>query len=287
MFHKRAYDILTFNDFKSGMTEDLMTTNTQIMGIVNLTPDSFSDGGLTQTLDDAIRQIQLFSDQGADWIDIGAESSRPGADPVSLEDEWARLAPILKAYQKVCSLPLSLDTTKAEIARRGLDLGVSMINDISAGQSDPDMFSIVAKQNCPIVLMHMQGTPQTMQKNIRYDDVIKDVYHCLDSRVSAAKDAGIQDIWIDPGIGFGKTPEQNLTIIKSLDAFKPLNCPILIGTSRKSFIHHVFASETHERLPGSLISAMVSVQNGADVVRVHDVKQTKEAMMMLEALTHV
>ncbi len=210
----------------------------KVMGIVNLTPDSFSDGGRLAGRDEAVRHARRLVDEGADLLDLGGESSRPGSEPVSLDEELRRVIPVVEALASELGVPISIDTTKAEVARRALDAGAAIINDISAMGADPDMGRVVAATGAGVVLMHMQGVPKTMQDDPRYDDVVGEVYDFLARRVEWAESIGISRdrIAIDPGIGFGKTIDHNLEILRNLRRFDTLGCAVLIGTSRKGFL---------------------------------------------------
>ncbi len=254
------------------------------MGVLNVTPDSFSDGG--QFLDPAAALAharQMIAD-GADIIDIGGESSRPGSESVSLEDEIARVIPIIDALAGSVSVPISIDTTKPEVARLALEHGATIVNDIS-GLRDPEMIAVVAKAKAPVVIMHMQGAPKSMQQDPQYTDVIAEIKDFFKMQITKARAAGITDITIDPGIGFGKTLEHNLIILKNLAAFKDLGCPLLVGTSRKSFIGALTGGlPTTERLEGTLASIAIAVFNGADIVRVHDVKAARRAIQVSAAI---
>ena len=254
------------------------------MGIVNITPDSFSDGGQYLQPDQAMAHIETLIQEGADIIDIGAESSRPGASPLTAEEEISRLKPILTQYKSYFSIPLSVDTTKAEVAAFALDCGATIINDISGFRADPNLPKIVSRYKATVILMHMQGTPQTMQQHPHYESVIDRVKQALSESIQMAISAGIKDIIIDPGIGFGKTLNHNLDILKHLDKFKSLGYPLLIGTSRKSFIGTLTGDAVENRLEGSIASGLFAVLKGAAILRVHDVKAHKKALQVFEAL---
>lgn len=261
------------------------------MGILNVTPDSFSDGGLFCDPVRAVARALQMVEEGADIIDVGGESSRPGSEPVSVEEELRRVVPVIRALraelQKRGSdskpIAISVDTTKAVVAAQAVEAGATIINDISAGRFDPEMFSVAAKFGATICLMHMQGTPTTMQQAPHYEDVVAEVKKFLSERITAAETAGIarEKIWIDPGIGFGKNVEDNIRLLRELNAFQELNCPILIGASRKSFLGALTGAPVHERLPGSLAAAALAVRNGAQILRVHDVAATKQFLKIL------
>lgn len=249
------------------------------MGIVNATPDSFSDGGLAFTFEDAIKRAEGLVAEGADILDIGGESSRPGAVDVSIEEEIRRVIPVVAALAQRTSVPISVDTTEPEVARLALDAGASIINDIRALE-DPAMLALAAGSDAGVVLMHMQGNPRTMQINPQYVDVLAEVLAFLTDRVERAERAGIarERIAIDPGIGFGKTAEHNLTLLRNLDHFASLGCAILIGTSRKRFLGSVTGRDASGRMIASVISSLAGCVRGAAVVRVHDVGAMVDAV---------
>jgi len=260
-----------------------------IMGILNITPDSFSGDGLYGCSLDRIREIaEQMSAEGADCIDIGGESSRPGARAISAKEEIARVLPVIKMLTKKIKIPLSVDTYKPEVAKVALDNGVSMINDIT-GLSNEKMRRIIAKFKAAAVIMHMQGRPQTMQVNPHYQDVCAEVLDYLEQRVNQAVEAGIprSRMMIDPGIGFGKTVEHNLILLKKLKMFYSLGLPILVGCSRKSFIGKLLNVEVNQRVLGTLSASLVAAQNGAHMLRVHDVKELKQGLKILQAIRTV
>ena len=256
---------------------------TLIMGILNVTPDSFYDGKLFFNPDKAIEHAKQMVKDGADIIDVGGESSRPGSEPVSEEEELRRVSPIIKKLKDEIKVPISIDTYKPRVAEECIKLGASIINDIN-GLRNEEMINAAAKYKVPVIIMHMKGSPKTMQKNPEYKDVVKEIKQFLAQQIKKTKKAGIRDIIIDPGIGFGKTTEHNLEILKSLDKFKELKCPILIGTSRKSFIGNITGLPVNERLEGTLASIAIAVMNGANIMRVHDVKECKRALMVADAV---
>lgn len=259
-------------------------SRTYIMGIINVTPDSFSDGGQFLSPDQALKQIERQIQEGADLIDIGAESTRPGAQKVTLEEEIQRLEPILRVYKRHFDTPLSLDTSKSETASMGLAYGVDIINDISALRADPEMAAVANKHRCPVILMHMQGEPATMQSRPQYTHVVTEVVDFLAERLEFARRAGLTDIILDPGIGFGKSPDHNLQLIKHVDALKRLDCPVLMGVSRKSFIGAITGAEVQNRLPGSLAAAVFAAMSYSHFIRVHDVAAHKQALQIADAL---
>jgi len=259
---------------------------TLIMGILNVTPDSFSDGGLFAKAETAVEHAERMAAEGADIIDIGGESSRPGAEPISAEVEMDRVLPVIEKLANTTEIPISIDTYRSSVARKALELGACMVNDISALRGDADMAAVVAEAGAPVVLMHMQGTPKNMQADPHYDCVISEIISFLRTRIQAAVDAGIspENIIIDPGIGFGKTVAHNLEIIRRLRDFKTLGKLILIGTSRKSFIGKVLDLPTDDRLEGTAATIATAIANGADIIRVHDVKEMARVARMTDAI---
>jgi dihydropteroate synthase len=257
------------------------------MGIVNVTPDSFSDGGSYFSPEQAVAHGLRLAAEGADILDIGGESTRPGAAPVSAVEEADRVLPVLTELAVQVDIPLSIDTMKAEVARRALAAGAEIIYDVSALRFDPEMGHVAAESNAPVVLMHMRGAPQTMQQNIHYQSLIDDIRKFLEERIEHAVSAGIalENIIIDPGIGFGKSVEKdNFSILKNLGAFTALGRPILVGTSRKCFIGKVLGTPVHEREEGTAATVAIAVYNGAHIVRVHDVKSMKRVAAVANAI---
>lgn len=264
----------------------LVLDRTLVMGVLNVTPDSFSDGGRYLEPDAAVKHALEMVEEGADVIDIGAESSRPGAEPVPEEEELRRLIPVVREVCRRVTVSVSVDTTKAAVARQALDAGAVIVNDVSALQADPAMASVVAKAGAGLVLMHRQGTPKTMQQAPRYGDVVADVREFLRERMQAAGRAGIaaDHILLDPGIGFGKNLSHNLALLSRLDELHPLGRPILVGVSRKSFIGEIIGRRTGDRLMGTAAAVAVAVLRGAGMVRVHDVKVMKDVVRMVDAI---
>ena len=257
-----------------------------VMGILNVTPDSFSDGGRFFSNSSIGAQVDTMVEAGADIIDVGGESSRPFAEPVSIEDELARVLPAIRQIRERSTIPISIDTTKAEVARKALDEGADIINDISALRFDPNMISLVRENEVPVIIMHMQGTPSDMQVDPHYDDVVVDIKDFFKERIAWAEENGVSGkrFIIDPGIGFGKTVEHNLSILKRLAEFSELGCPVLIGHSRKSFIGKLLNTEVGERdVATAAISALCAVK-GVSILRVHDVEKTVEAVRLAEAI---
>lgn len=259
---------------------------TYVMGILNVTPDSFSDGGLYQSVELAVRRAREMVGQGADIVDIGGESTRPGAQPVSLKEELGRVLPVIEELARVIDVPISVDTMKAEVARRALEAGAHIINDVSGLHADPGVARVVADYGAAVVIMHMKGTPGTMQHNPTYECVVSEIGSYLKRAVEGAVEAGIarDRIIVDPGIGFGKTTEHNLTILRRLREFKALGQPLLVGTSRKSLIGNVLNLPANERLEGTAATVAASIMNGADIIRVHDVKEMKRVAVMTDAI---
>lgn len=259
---------------------------TLVMGVLNITPDSFSDGGKYLEKEKALKRVMEMMDEGADIIDIGGESSRPGSKPVSLNDELDRVIPVVQEIAKAGDIPISIDTTKAEVARQAIENGVDIVNDISAFRFDTDMAGVCAKYDMPVILMHMRGTPETMQKDLTYDDLMSEIFEYLYERVDFAKGAGIKSekILIDPGIGFGKSMEDNLKIINRLEEFKGFGLPIVIGTSKKSFIGKTLNLDIDDRLEGTAATVAAAILKGANIVRVHDVKEMKRVVDMADAI---
>jgi dihydropteroate synthase len=261
---------------------------TYLMGVVNVTPDSFSDGGRYATVKAAAAQGEALAKAGADLLDIGGESTRPGAEPVPIQVELERVLPVLEALRARTDVPLSIDTRKAAVARRALGAGASMVNDVSGLGHDPQMAGVVAEAGAALCLMHMQGTPQTMQADPHYDDVVAEVLEALVVSIDRAVAAGVprSRLWVDPGIGFGKTTGHNLFLLRHLAEFRVLGAPVLVGTSRKRFLGALAGGRPPEqRLPGTLASvAAVAVLQGADVVRVHDVAEAKDALEVADAI---
>jgi dihydropteroate synthase len=257
-----------------------------IMGVLNVTPDSFYDGGRYSNSKQAVERALQMVEEGADIIDIGGESSRPGSNPVEEKEELERVIPVIKKLADKINVPISIDTYKAGVAKRAIDVGASMVNDISALRMDEKMANVVRSSEVPVCLMHMQGTPRNMQKNPRYKDVVSEIFAFLKERIEFCEQAGIniERTIVDPGIGFGKTVLHNLEILKNLDQFKSLGRPIMIGVSRKSFMGKVLQLEPEERLEGSLASTVWCMMKGASILRVHDVRETKRAVTMVEAI---
>ena len=257
----------------------------RVMGIVNVTPDSFSDGGLYLDAEAAIAHGLKLAAAGADVLDIGGESTRPGAEPVGAEEEVRRTEPVVKALAEA-GYSVSIDTSKAEVAAAALDAGARIVNDVTAFRGDPEIAPLCAERGCDVVLMHMLGSPRTMQDDPHYDAVVNDVKSFLSERVELAVAAGVAEerIWVDPGIGFGKTLEHNLELLRRLGELRDLGRPIIVGTSRKRFIGAITGREADQRIGGTVASNVLALLNGADAFRVHDVAEAKEALDVAEAL---
>jgi len=268
------------------MSGNLSGNRPLVMGIVNVTPDSFSDGGMYLSSEKAIEHARKLVEEGADIIDIGGESSRPGAVSITDEEEIERVQPVLEGLIPSIAVPISIDTRKAKVAKMACELGATIINDISGLQEGPEIAEVAARFETHLVLMHMRGTPATMQVGIQYTDLIGEISSFLATAAELAMSAGVdkEKIIIDPGIGFGKTVEHNFTLIKKLDLLAKLGYPILIGVSRKSFIGKSLDLPVDERLEGSLAAAIYAAIKGAAIIRVHDVLSTVRALKILELI---
>lgn len=257
-------------------------TRVRLAGILNVTPDSFSDGGALRGVEDAVARGLELVRQGADWVDVGGESTRPGAAPVSVAQELERVVPVVQGLSDQ-GVPVSIDTRKPDVARACLAAGAQVVNDVG-GFVDPDMVQAVADAGAGAVVMHMRGVPQTMQQDTDYEDLIAQVSAFLADRIQVLRAAGVRRIWADPGIGFGKSPQGCVELLAGLSRFKVLDVPLYVGASRKSFLAHVTgATDPRERLGGSLGAAAVAALNGASVLRVHDVEHTRQLLRVLEA----
>lgn len=287
---RKLFDNISRNSFtlKTPKREIALGDHTLIMGIINVTPDSFSDGGIFSTASEAVEHGVKMVEEGADILDVGGESSRPGSDTVSTEDELKRIIPVIKGLQKEVSVPVSIDTTKADVARIAVDSGAEIINDISAMRFDKEMSKVAAELGTPVILMHMRGTPKNMQEgDLTYQSLRREIIEFLKNRIEKAKSCGIdiENIIIDPGIGFGKTAGDNLRILKYLKELKTLGRPILVGTSRKAFIGKITGEEVPQmRISGTAATVAAAIMNGANIIRVHDVKTMKHVAMMADAI---
>jgi dihydropteroate synthase len=260
---------------------------TYLMGVLNVTPDSFSDGGDFNTIETAIVQAKKLVAEGTDIIDIGGQSTRPGAEQISLEEELNRVIPVIKALREEISLPISIDTTKASVAQAAVAAGADMVNDISGGTYDANMLPVVAQLGVPIILMHMRGTPQTMLQLTDYQDFIGEIYQFFAERIEQAIQAGISrsHLIIDPGIGFAKNYEQNLELLRRLSDFQSLNVPILVGSSRKSFIGRILnQNDPKLRVWGTAATCCAAIAGSADLLRVHDVAEMYDVCRVADAI---
>lgn len=255
------------------------------MGILNVTPDSFSDGGKFTHIDTAMNQVRQMLAEGAAIIDIGGESTRPGAQSVSVEEELARVIPVIEAIRAEMDTPISIDTSKPEVMLQAVHAGADMVNDVNALRQDGAV-EVVAELGVPVCLMHMQGQPRTMQTSPQYEDLLGDIKKFFDERIKICMSAGIkqEQILLDPGFGFGKTPEHNLSLIKHLDAFADFNMPMVVGVSRKSTIGYILSKEVDDRLYGSLALVSMAVTNGASIIRAHDVSATLDVIKICQAI---
>ena len=257
------------------------------MGVLNVTPDSFSDGGQFNEINSAILHVDKMLKNGADIIDIGGESTKPGSEPVSANEESKRIVPIIKAIKnEYKDILISVDTYKSSVAKKAIEAGADFVNDISGLTFDDEMVSLLAQRNIPVVIMHINGKPKTMQKNILYSDLISDMKRFFIKQCEYAINSGIKEnnIIIDPGIGFGKTFDHNFTLLKRLKEFEDLGFPILIGPSRKAFIGDVLNLPSNERVEGTIATIVAGILNGANIIRVHDVKEIKRATIVTEKI---
>jgi len=266
-------------------TGEIVLNRTRVMGILNVTPDSFSDGGRYFDAEAAVRHALDLVDAGADLIDIGGESTRPGSDPVSADEEWRRVGPVIRELTKKVEIPLSIDTMKPDVAAKAIEAGASIVNDVS-GMRDSSMVRLAAKSRVGVVAVHMLGNPKTMQEHPAYTDVVGEVRSFLTERIRVLEGAGLtsEAIAVDPGLGFGKTLDHNLALLTNLDQMVTLGHPIVVGVSRKSFIERLGGGASGERLSGSLAAAAFAVTKGAHVVRAHDVRETVRAMRVVDGL---
>jgi dihydropteroate synthase len=269
---------------------DKLNSKTLIMGILNVTPDSFHDGGKHNTIKQALIHTEQMISEGADIIDVGGESTRPGSNSVSEKEELRRVIPIIDAINKNFEIPVSIDTTKSMVARQALDSGATIVNDISGLSFDPALADIVSKYEAQIILCHTSSRPVDMQKKTLYENIVEDIYNYLQNSIKISEDCGIlsDNISIDPGFGFGKTANHNLLLLKSLSKFKKLDKKVVIGTSMKSFIGKILQSDDIEqRILGTFATIVISILNGADIVRVHDVKTMKVAVQIADSVRNV
>jgi dihydropteroate synthase len=258
--------------------------NPKLMGVVNVTPDSFSDGGLFLDAEAAVAHGRELAGDGAEILDVGGQSSRPGAEEVGAEEELARVVPVVAGLADTATV--SIDTSKAAVAEAALDAGASIVNDVSALRHDPEIGAVCAVRGAGLILMHMQGDPRTMQENPVYDDVVDDVKAFLAARLEAAVDAGVPEerVWLDPGIGFGKDLDHNLELLRRLGELRELGRPLVVGTSRKSFLGRIDGSPVGDRLGGTIASSILAAAEGADILRVHDVAEAAQAARVANAI---
>lgn len=262
--------------------ELLLFDRPKVMGVLNATPDSFYNQGRKSDLISLLHEAEAMLGEGAEFLDIGGMSTNPHSKIISPEEEWLRLKPVIKELRKAFPKAyLSVDTYRASIAQKAADLGIDLINDISAGEMDRDMLDTVAQLKLPFIAMHMQGTPQTMQKNPFYDDVARDIFDYFIKKLGQIEAAGIKDVIVDPGFGFGKTVAHNYELLNGLEAFTLLACPILVGFSRKSMIYKPLGITADEALTGTTVLNALSLQKGADILRVHDVREAKQVVEMM------
>ena len=256
------------------------------MGIVNVTPDSFSDGGRFLMADSAVQQAMQLVADGADILDIGGESTRPGAEPVTETEELRRVVPVIERLARATSVPISIDTSKSNVARQALKAGAKIVNDISGLRYDSQMIAVCQEADCGIVCMHMQGTPQTMQINPHYDDVVAEINSFFSERLQTMLAAGIpaERIALDPGVGFGKTPQHNVTILSSIRRFQELGRPVLIGHSRKRFLHKLLGKPVDDRVFGTVGVSVALANQDVDIIRVHDVAANRDAITAFQAI---
>jgi len=258
----------------------------KVMGILNITPDSFYDGGAHKNESDILNHVERMLNEGATFIDVGAYSSRPNADHVSEVDELKRMLPIVKLVLKAFpETLLSVDTFRSEVAKQCIAAGACMINDISAGKLDEHMLQTIAELHVPYIMMHMRGTPQTMQQQTDYDNLLKDILFYFSERIAAAKALGIVDIIVDPGFGFAKTLEQNFELLNKLELFKMIEKPLLVGVSRKSMVYKTLETSAQEALNGTSVLNTIALQKGASILRVHDVKEAMECITLVKSLS--
>lgn len=258
---------------------------TMVMGIINVTPDSFFADSRKQSVLEAVETAKKMIEEGADIIDVGGMSTRPGSDPVDEEEELNRVIPVIRAIRSITDVPISVDTYRWRVALKALEAGADIVNDISGYQFEPDIVKVVSENNSPYVLMHIKGTPKTMQENPHYEDVVKEIKEYFTEKIEYLKEKGVNQIVLDPGIGFGKRYEDNLEILRRIDEFKELKLPILIGASRKSFIGITLGNvPPEERLEGTLAVTAYCTMKGVDIIRVHDVLPNKRVIRMMEAI---
>ncbi len=256
------------------------------MGILNVTPDSFSDGGKFSDLEKAVDHAMRMADDGADFIDVGGESTRPGAESVAIEEELRRVIPVIQKLSEKCPVPISIDTYKPEVAEKALEAGAVIVNDITGLSNGTALAEITARHGASIILMHMKGTPKSMQDHPSYADIMREILSFLGEGIATANNAGIKQIIVDPGIGFGKLLQHNLEIFREMKDLRQFGYPVLIGPSRKSFIGKITGALPDQRMEGTAAAVAVSIMNGANIIRVHDVKQMKQVAQVTDAIVH-
>lgn len=271
-------------NFRFGSAVYDLSSRTYLMGVLNVTPDSFSDGGRFFEFEKAVAHGREMVNHGADFIDVGGESTRPGSEPLSEDDEKRRVVPVIKRLVEETTVPISIDTYKGAVADAALAAGATIVNDISGLTFDPNILKVVAHHRATVIIMHIKGTPKTMQENPVYADVVGEISDFLRIQARKAKEAGVEQIVVDPGIGFGKNLEHNLELIKRLAEFKNLEYPLLVGPSRKSFIGKLLDLPADQRLEGTAAAVTACILNGANIVRVHDVKEMKRVATIADAL---
>ena len=270
-------------NYRFGKTTYDLGSRTFIMGVLNVTPDSFSDGGKFLKTEDAVAHAKQMADDGADFIDVGGRSSRPGSEEISVDEELSRVIPVITALKNELKIPVSVDTYRSQVADEALSSGAHIVNDISAFNFDSAMPKVVAKHKASCILMHIKGSPKNMQKNPVYEDLMAEVLLYFENAVWKAIISGIDQLIVDPGIGFGKTTEHNLTLIKYMYEIKKLDCPVMIGVSRKSLIDNIAHADINNRLSGTIALNTISILNGVNILRVHDVKEAVQASRIIDA----
>jgi len=256
------------------------------MGILNVTPDSFSDGGAYFRSEDAVQHGLRMVEEGADFIDVGGESTRPGSDAITVEEELRRVLPVIEQLTKRVDVPISIDTYKSEVAGQALNAGAVIVNDITGLHGDTNMVNVIAQHHASVVLMHIKGMPKTMQEHPHYENLLEEICSHLNEGIQKAQQKGIEQIIVDPGIGFGKTLEHNLEIIRELKTFQRFGYPVLVGPSRKTFLGKILDLPVTERLEGTAAAVAISIMNGANVIRVHDVKEMKRVAKVVDTVNN-
>ncbi len=273
--------------FKIGNKLYDLSSRTFVMGVLNVTPDSFSDGGKYFKLEDAVARAKQIESEGADFIDVGGQSTRPGSEEISLDEEMNRVIPVIEAISKAINIPISVDTYRSSVADEACKKGATIVNDISGFNMDENMTKIIAFHKATAIAMHMKGSPKTMQENPSYENVVDEVKSFFENAAWKSQVQGIEQLILDPGIGFGKTFEHNLALIKNLQSLKKLDCPVMIGVSRKSLINKIYEADVNDRLEGTIALNSISIMNGANIIRVHDVKAGVRTAKILDAYKKV